>query len=86
MSINHYLSFCVGSLAAYQLHSSFTVDMITLNRLQQKKVKCFVSNRAKFLSEKKKRHFYQIMMKRVKFLVNMILIFTLLFIFTIMIS
>lgn len=53
MSINHYLSFCIGSLAAYQLHSSFTVvDMITLNRLQQK-VKYFVSNRAKFSSEKK---------------------------------
>lgn len=86
MSINHYLSFCIGSLAAYQLHSSFTVvDMITLNRLQQK-VKYFVSNRAKFSSEKKIQIFYQIMMKRVKFLVNMILIFTLLFIFTNMIS
>lgn len=87
MGINHYLSFRIDSLAAYQLHSSFTVvDMITLNRLQQKVLKHFVSNRAKFSSEKKIRNFYQIMMKRVKFLVNMILIFTLLFIFTIMIS
>lgn len=57
MSINHYLSFCIGSLAAYQLHSSFTVvDMITLNRLQQK-VKYFVSNRANFSSEKKNTNF-----------------------------